>query len=180
MMRFRFTRGFTLIEMMVTVAVLAIIISIAAPSFNGFFDRYRVKRAADTLSAFLINAKSEAIKRNKNVSTVITGSGNTWCAGMTENATCDCSATPNTCQIEGADRVIKSTSFKGVQLLAPASESAFVFKSQRGTVEGFTAVQLESANGSKLNVDVSIVGRIRLCSPSGTGNMGGYTVCPTT
>lgn len=172
-----FTQGFTLIEMMVTVAVLAIIVSIAAPSFNGFFDRYRVKRAADTLSAFLINAKSEAIKRNKNVSAVITGSGTSWCVGMTENATCDCTAN-NDCQIDGADRVMNSTSFKGVKWLAPASTHAFEFKTQRGAVTGFNTVQLESANGSKLNVVVSMVGRIKLCSPSGTGNMGGYTVCP--
>ena len=179
MIRFLSTRGFTLIEMMVTVAVLAIIVSIAAPSFNGFFDRYRVKRAADTLSAFLINAKTEAIKRNKNVSTVITGSGTTWCAGMTENATCNCTTASN-CQIDDADRVINSTSFKGVKLLGPDSEHAFVFKTQRGTVTGNETVELESANGSKLNVVVSMVGRIKLCSPSGTGNMGGYTLCPGT
>lgn len=177
MMRLLYTRGFTLIEMMVTVAILAILVSIAAPSFNNFFDKYRVKRAAETLSAFLVNAKSEALKRNKNVRTVITGSGTTWCAGMTENSTCDCS-TASACQIDGADRVINSTSFKGVQLLEPATTHAFEFKTQRGTVTGFETVELESANGSKLNVVVSMVGRIRLCSPSGTGNLGGYTVCP--
>lgn len=173
------TQGFTLIEMMVTVAVLAIIVSIAAPSFNSFFDRYRVKRAADTLSSFLINAKSEAIKRNKNVSAVITGSGTTWCVGMTESSTCNCS-TANACQIEGADRVINSTSFNGVKLLGPDTGHAFEFKTQRGAVTGFDTVQLESANGAKVNVRVSMVGRIKLCSPSGTGNMGGYSLCPGT
>lgn len=171
------TRGFTLIEMMVTVAILAILTSIAAPSFNNFFDSYRVKRSADTFSAFLINAKSEALKRNQTVRTVITGSDTTWCAGMTTEDTCDCS-TAGACQIDSADRVISSASFQGVKLNGPDTDHAFEFNTQRGTVVGAETVELESANGSKVNVVVSMVGRIKLCSPSGAGNMGGYPVCP--
>lgn len=169
-------KGFTLVELMVTISIAGILLAIAAPSFNHFFDKYRVKRAADTFSSFLINAKSEAIKRNKSVSTVITGSGGTWCAGMTENATCDCSpSSSSACQIDGVDRVISSTSFKGVKLNGPSSPHEFEFKTQRGTVTGNNSVQLESADGLKLNVVVSLVGRIRLCSPG--GSIGGYPVC---
>lgn len=176
-MRFSAMRGFTLIEMMISVAVLIVLVAIVAPSFNNFFDKYRVKRAADTFSSFLINAKSEAIKRNKSVSTVITGNGATWCAGMTENATCNCS-TANACQIDGVDRVISSTAYKGVKLLGPTTTTAphvFEFKTQRGTVVGNNSVQLESAAGLKLNVVVSLVGRIKLCSPS--GSVSGYPSC---
>lgn len=171
------TQGFSLIEMVITIVVLAIILAIAAPSFNTFFDQYRVKRAADTFSSILINAKSEAIKQNKTVRTVITGGGPTWCAGVTIKDTCDCTS-PNDCEIEGAERVIKSASFKGVKLNGPATAHRFQFKTQRGTVIGNDTVQLESANGSKVHVRVSTVGRITLCSPSGAGNLGGYTVCP--
>ena len=171
------SRGFTLIEMMVTVAVLAILTAIAVPSFNSFFDSYRVKRSADTFSAFLVNAKSEALKRNQTVRTVITGSGQTWCAGMTTKDTCNCS-TAGDCQIDSADRVINSASFQGVKLNGPDTGHAFEFKTQRGTVDGAETVKLESATGSKVNVVVGPVGRIKICSPSGTGNMGGYPVCP--
>lgn len=178
-MRFSAMRGFTLIEMMISVAVLIVLVAIAAPSFNNFFDKYRVKRAADTFSSFLINSKSEAIKRNQTVRTVITGSGATWCAGMTVNDTCDCSSTgTSACKIDGADRVISSASFKGVELNGPATAYAFEFKSQRGTLTDNETVELESAAGLELNVVVSRVGRIKLCSPSGSGNLGGYPVCP--
>lgn len=173
-MRFPAMRGFTLIEMMITVAVLIVLVAIVAPSFNNFFDKYRVKRAADTFSSFLINSKSEAVKRNKSVRTVITGSGTTWCAGMTENATCNCS-TGSDCQIDEADRVISSTAFKGVKLLGPDSPHVFEFKTNRGTVTGSNSVQLESAAGLKLNVVVGQFGRIRLCSPS--GSISGYPSC---
>jgi len=176
-MRFSAMRGFTLIEMMISVAVLIVLVAIVAPSFNNFFDKYRVKRAADTFSSFLINSKSEAIKWNKSVSAVITGTGATWCVGMTEAATCNCS-TGGACQIDGVDRVISSTAFKGVQLLGPATASTphvFEFKTNRGTVAGNDSVELESAAGLKLNVVVSQVGRIRLCSPG--GSISGYPSC---
>lgn len=172
----RAPKGFTLVEMMVAIAILGILVTIAAPSFNSFFDRYRVKRAGDTVSAFLINTKSEAIKRNKTVSAVITGSGATWCVGMTEASTCDC-ATAGACQIDGVDRAIRSTSFKGIELNGPDTAHAFQFKPLRGTVAGNETVELESEDGLKVNVVVGTFGRIRLCSPSGDGNIGGYPAC---
>ncbi|HAR76075.1 MAG TPA: pilus assembly protein, partial [Psychrobacter sp.] len=48
--------GFTLIELMVTIAVLAIIVSIAAPSISMQLANQRVKSTAATLA----NALSEA------------------------------------------------------------------------------------------------------------------------
>lgn len=174
----RAPKGFTLIEMMVAIAILAILATMAAPSFNSFIDRYRVKRAGDTVSAFLINTKSEAIKRNKTVSAVITGSGGTWCVGMTEASTCDCTTSGSgACQIDGVDRAIRSTSFKGIELNGPDTTHAFQFKPLRGTVAGNETVELESEDGLKVNVVVGTFGRIRLCSPSGVGNIGGYSAC---
>lgn len=160
---------------MVTLAVLAILATIAVPSFNNFFDNYRVRRAAETVSAFLVNAKSEALKRNQYVRTVLTGGGATWCLGMTLDELCDCSA--GTCKLDNAERVVSNTPFKGVKLNGPVNQSYFKFETKRGTVSGAETVELEGANGSKLNVVVSPIGRVRLCSPSGSGNMGAYPTC---
>jgi len=173
----RTPQGFTLVELMVAVAILGILVTLAAPSFNSFIDKYRVKRAADTISAFLINAKSEAVKRNTSVRVVITGSGATWCAGITQAATCNCS-TGGACQVDGVDRVVQGASFKGVALNGPDTGHVFEFKPLRGTVAGNETVELASADGLKVNVVVGTVGRIRLCSPSGSGNVVGYPVCP--
>ncbi len=170
-------KGFTLVELIVAIAIFAILAAMAVPSFNSFIDKYRVKRAADTLSAFLINAKSEAIKRNKTVSAVITVAdvGSTWCVGMTDAAAADCvCSTPDTCQIDVVDRVINSTSFKGVKLIGPVTGHAFKFKPLRGTVGGNATVELKSAAGLEVNVVVASFGRIKLCSPSGSG---GYETC---
>lgn len=60
-------RGFTLVEMAITVAVLAILVSVALPSFQGLIMAQRVRAAASELHASLILARSEAIKRNASV-----------------------------------------------------------------------------------------------------------------
>ncbi len=55
--------GFSLIEVMVTVAVLAIILAIGIPSFQSLFENSRLNRANDDFIAAVNLARSEAITR---------------------------------------------------------------------------------------------------------------------
>lgn len=57
--------GFTLIELMVTIAVLAIIVSIAAPSISTQLANQRVKSTAATLANALKEAKVESVIRRQ-------------------------------------------------------------------------------------------------------------------
>jgi len=56
--------GFTLIELMVVVALVAIIQSLAAPALSGMANSMRLTAAANSLFSSLLLARSEAIKRN--------------------------------------------------------------------------------------------------------------------
>lgn len=56
--------GFTLIELMIAVAVFGVLISMAIPSFVDLVNAQRVKTVAGDLYASLAFARSEAIKRN--------------------------------------------------------------------------------------------------------------------
>ena len=60
--------GFTLVELMVTVAVLAILLAIALPNYQAFVLNSRMTAQANDFLASLQLARSEAVKRNAPVS----------------------------------------------------------------------------------------------------------------
>ena len=59
--------GFTLIELMVTIVVLAVIVGIASPSISTQLANARIKSTASTLSNALAEAKSESVILRKSV-----------------------------------------------------------------------------------------------------------------
>jgi type IV fimbrial biogenesis protein FimT len=73
--RIRRVAGFTLIELMVTVAVLAVLISLAAPSFSNAELTSKLAGNANRLSASATVARSEAIKRNAVVVVCMSANG---------------------------------------------------------------------------------------------------------
>ncbi|RJG14298.1 prepilin-type N-terminal cleavage/methylation domain-containing protein [Pseudomonas cavernicola] len=73
-------RGFTLIELMVTIAVMAVLLGIAIPSFTDVTLGSKLRSQANDLVAGATLARSEAIKRNQAV-TLCASSNGTSCTG---------------------------------------------------------------------------------------------------
>jgi type IV fimbrial biogenesis protein FimT len=61
-------RGFTLVELMVTVAVVAILMAIGAPQLRSFLQKQQVAADMETLKTSLQLTRSEALKHNGRVS----------------------------------------------------------------------------------------------------------------
>ena len=85
-------KGFTLIELMIAVALAAIIITMAAPSFNSAMKKNKIVAETNELIADINFARSEAVKRSmpvvlcrsaspSNASPSCSGSASNWSSG---------------------------------------------------------------------------------------------------
>ena len=68
--------GFTLPEVLVAVAIVSILAAMAAPSFSDLIASQRTRAGATDLYLALVKARSEAIKRNTNVT--LSPKGGNW------------------------------------------------------------------------------------------------------
>jgi type IV fimbrial biogenesis protein FimT len=75
------TLGFTFIELVMTVAVMAVVITIGLPSFQSVIVSTRLSTYTNDMVGALNLARSEAVKRNKNVAIASDAAG--WQNGWT-------------------------------------------------------------------------------------------------
>lgn len=74
-------RGFTLIELMVTMAIAALLLFVAIPNLDAYRRNAEVTSATNTMLSALTAARGEATKRNMNAMVVPTGNAASWSAG---------------------------------------------------------------------------------------------------
>ena len=80
--RGRRTRGFTMIELLMVITVIAILAAVGMPAFNGMVLNSRIRTATFDMYSSLTFARSEAIKRNTQVDVVPAAIGG-WVNGWT-------------------------------------------------------------------------------------------------
>jgi type IV fimbrial biogenesis protein FimT len=93
-------RGFTIIELMIVVVIVAISVTLAVPTYQNIIEKRRVTAAAVQIASFLALTQGAAIKHNKVVAVSIKrdgSDGKTWCLGAMIKTVatddCDCEST---------------------------------------------------------------------------------------
>lgn len=165
-------RGFTLFEMMGVLAIVALLLVFAVPSYEGARVRARLKGATTNLFTDLQYARSEAVQRNAPVTVSFT-TGTAWCYGIHEDTVaCDC-GTPGSCNIKS----VSSAEF-GTGVSLAASLASYQVDPRRGQIvdaggNPVTETLTLTAGTYSMVADVNVVGRVRLCSAT----IPGYPSC---
>jgi type IV fimbrial biogenesis protein FimT len=156
-------RGVTLLELVIVLAVLAILAAVTVPSFAAALDRGRLKQGAETLLADLQQARMNAAERGQPLHWNATpAAAGRWCWVVAREAECGCGdeAAPvrSACQVHRAGGSQSPT-------LALIEARASVFHADGRADPG--GATLATARGERLRVDVQANGRSRICSPGG-------------
>ena len=155
--------GFTLIELMVTLVVASIVLTVGIPSFKSFFLNSRMSTQANDLISSLNLARSEAIRRGTSIK-VCSSNDQASCGGSWEDGWIVITA-------DDADLIKVYGALKGASTLT-ASEADITYTSS-GFLSGaqitFTLCDSEETGELGRQVVVSATGRPSSISP--------YPVC---
>ena len=85
--------GFTVIELLIAVTVIAIILALALPSYRDVINRRAVTNAAEQVAVFIGLARTEAVRRNRAITVEFDNTQGEFCVGMWDANNCDCLVT---------------------------------------------------------------------------------------
>ena len=177
--RLKRSAGFTLIELMITVAIAAILMMVAAPNISAYRRNAELTSAANTFMASLNTARSEAMKRGRNAMVVPINNGANWNAGWVVFVDIDRSQDYN----ESTDSVVASQAAlqAGITITGVNSASGgtpYVMFDASGysrlKAGGFGALtlsiaRLEGTAAEQLDqtrrIIIASTGRVRMCKP---------------
>lgn len=157
----RQSKGFTVIEFMIVVVILAILVSMAIPSFESMMERQRLVNVTEAVYSDLQNARSEAVKRSLQIVVSIQDG----CLTVADKLVSPTVVLSNTCM----------TMFPAISM--STNRSPIYFDRVRGITNptgGGGTITLTSSSGLVAKVVISGFGRVRVCSPT---KIGGYPAC---
>jgi len=165
--------GFTLIELMIGIALIATVTAIAVPNFIGWLPNYRLRSAVQDLLSNFQKAKLTAVKRNTNTAVCFSTSGYTIFLDPNEDFVKNSVPTP------GEEVVVQVTwdAYKSLNV-SLASNTFYTVSGQRclafqpngmpvdADPSGFSNItreaNLSNTNNKSTNVIVSPAGGIRI------------------
>ncbi len=173
-------RGFTLIELMVTIAVLSILMVLAVPTFTDFRQRAVLRGAADQVTSFWGDARFAALRENRLVRVSFvsdTGTGEACLGATTATSACNCLTAPATCTV--GTYPASQDEWRRVRVPTPSTLggggtlATVIIDPKRGNITApgdAGVISLQSPTGGstdyRLNVVIDRNGRAFTCEPS--------------
>lgn len=170
-------KGFSLIELMITISIFAILASFAIPSYQQMIENNKIKNAADAIKDGLQLARAEAVSRNAQVQFDFRGTNSEWAVCLKPVGT--------RCSTDDADgTIIQSRQAKdGSDSSITINDGGpYVFNSF-GALKSPAASATINVNNTqtvKRNLDVLIGlgGSVRVCDPALDTNGTDPRKCP--
>ncbi len=181
-------RGFTLVEVMMSVVLLAISAALALPSYRDMVEKRQVTNGAEQLASFINMAQGASMKTNRVVTVSWSHTdSNDWCIGaVASEDACNCTVTDSTsesyCQIGATDFIISDEIAAERGLMHDMTgDGSYAFDPIRGVfvdLDDSLNLELRSRSGDfRLNLMVNSTGRITLCSDVASQAVPGYEAC---
>jgi type IV fimbrial biogenesis protein FimT len=168
--------GISLVESLIAMAVMAVTVSTAIPSFKSAIERRHLEGAAAQLETDIHHARSLAVAQNRSVRMKFSSDAAGSCYIVFNGAAddCRCTASGHTA-CNAAQTVARSVSFEGAGAVRLNSNvSSIVFDPTQGTSTPTGTLRFHARSGQAVHLVVNIMGRVRACSPTGVA---GYKAC---
>ncbi len=175
----RAVKGFSLVELMIVIAIVAIFMTLAAPSFQEVLNGMRVRSTAEAFNQGLQLARSEAIKRNDRVEfNIASTTGWAVCPSASTAACATAAIIQSKPALESSQNVaVAAMTCPGLTGSTPTKvtftglgrqyvDGAGAYNNPDGTAE-FCGVGVSApATQKAYNVLIQPIGFIKMCDPS--------------
>jgi type IV fimbrial biogenesis protein FimT len=152
--------GFTIVELMMAIVVMAVLLSFALPSFRTWMQNIQIRNAGGAITNGLQKARGEAVARNTNVDFVL-GADSSWTVNVVNPAT----LIESRASAESSENVIVSVLPVGATTVT-FNNFGVVTTNADGTAP-ITLIDLGAAGGTKnMRVTIGVGGNARMCDPS--------------
>lgn len=164
-MKRRWSQGLTMVELVIALAVMAVLGTLAVPSLVSRLDQQRLSTTAELLVSDIHEARFEAARQGRSLH-IVMQPGNGWCWAVATSASCACGQA-QACELRSA----RGPDHAGVVLVGGQNLQLL----PTGQAQAAGSALLESRSGQQLRVEVQSMGRARICLARGASHQ--YSPC---